>query len=445
MIDLPTRLKQFATSLRVWLIVGIGIKRWLVLVALGTLILGAGFLYLVVELVQMGIVPRQLYDLIALEALPDLMRVAVFLSVGFLLLVIALTQLGRSLVEPFQRPGETVGETLIRYRQRNRGPRIVAIGGGTGMPSLLRGLKAHTSNITAIVTVADDGGSSGRLRREFGLLPPGDFRNNIAALARDESLITQLIQYRFGESVSAENDPSAKPSDLKGHSVGNLLIAALVGITGSFDEALLNIDRVLAMRGKVMPSTLQTVQLTADIAVGDRIMRVEGESAIPKAQGRIQQAYLEPARIRAYPPAVRAILQADMVVMGPGSLYTSVLPNLLVPDLARALAATKAVKVYVCNVAEQPGETDGYAVSTHLAAIEQHTQRGLLDYVLANNRLDIDPAKGGGATKFVVLDELDGDTRLVAVDLVDAERPWRHDSSKVAEQVIALLADRRRR
>ncbi len=439
---MPTsaRIKQFLSSLRVWMIVGIRIKRWLVLVAIATLILGVGALYFAIELVKIGIVSRRTYDLLTLQFLPDWARIALFLLLGLLLLVYALTQLGTSLVEPFRRPGETLGETLIRYRQRNRGPRIVAIGGGTGMPSLLRGLKKHTSNITAIVTVADDGGSSGRLRREFGLLPPGDFRNNIAALARDEALMTQLMQYRFGSAVSAETE-----SELSGHALGNLLIASLVGITGSFDDALLNIDRVFNMSGKVMPSTLQEVQLAADIHIDGRLTRVEGESAIPKAGGRVDRVHLEPGRIRAYPPAIRAILRADLVVMGPGSLYTSVLPNLLVPDLARALSATRAATVYVCNVAQQPGETDDYTVSDHVQAIVDHTSSDMLDYVLASSSDNLDPTSGGGNTKFVLVDEVTAGPELLVSEIASVDRPWRHDSDKVAEQLIELLTRTRGR
>ncbi|MCA9951322.1 MAG: YvcK family protein, partial [Anaerolineales bacterium] len=237
-------------------------------------------------------------------------------------------------------------------------PHIVAIGGGTGMPSLLRGLTKFTRNITAVVTVADDGGSSGRLRREMGLLPPGDFRNNIAALAHDEALMTQLLQYRFGGQVVEE-----ARSELQGHAFGNLLLAALTGITGSFDEALLAAQRVLAMRGQVVPSTLANVTLAADVLVGDSpetavLQHIVGESAIPKANGRIQRVSLEPATVKAYPPALKAIFQADLILMGPGSLYTSIIPNLLVPDLAQALQHARAPKVYICNLATQPGETD---------------------------------------------------------------------------------------
>ncbi len=329
--------------------------------------------------------------------------------------------------------------TLYRESKQQRGPRIVAIGGGTGMPSLLRGLTTYTHNITAIVTVADDGGSSGRLRRDLGLLPPGDFRNNIAALSRDEALMTQLLQYRFGGALGSESE-----GGLQGHAFGNLLLAALTGITGSFDEALLSAQRVLAMRGQVVPSTLEQVVLVADVAMaGDgsnsaEIQRVVGESAIPKAGGRIQRVSLEPANARAYPPAIRAIFQADLIVMGPGSLYTSILPNLLLPELAQALLHASAPKVYVCNLATQPGETDNYSVADHVATLVQHTPTPFLNLVLANSNVSV-PKQPGDKTVFVEPIAPDG-VEMVLADLVDEARPWRHDSAKLASAVIKLLA-----
>lgn len=318
------------------------------------------------------------------------------------------------------------------------GPRIVAIGGGTGMPGLLRGLTEYTDNITAIVTVADDGGSSGRLRRDLGLLPPGDFRNNIAALSSDEALMTQLLQYRFGGSVAG-----AEQGELQGHAFGNLLLAALTGITGSFDEALLAAQRVLAMRGRVVPSTLAPVTLVADVLVGDApdtavIRRVVGESAITHAGGRIQRVALEPPDARAYPPALKALFQADLIVMGPGSLYTSVLPNLLLPDLAQALQYARAPKVYICNLATQPGETDNYTVADHVDTLLRHVPTKFLDLVIANDNLSVPAGTGGGHTHFVE-PVPPGHVRLLLTDLVDEKRPWRHDSRKLARTVMTVL------
>lgn len=322
----------------------------------------------------------------------------------------------------------------------SRGPQLVAIGGGTGMPSLLRGLTRYTSNITAVVTVADDGGSSGRLRRGYGLLPPGDFRANIAALSSDEALMTQLLQYRFGASVV---DGDRADQELRGHAFGNLLLAALTGITGSFDEGLLAAQRVLAMRGRVVPSTLANVGLVADILVGQspqtaELQRISGESSITNAGGRIQRVALDPAAVRAYPPALKAIFQAELILIGPGSLYTSILPNLLVPDLAQALQHARAPKVYICNLATQPGETDNYDVADHVSALLQHLPTNFLDMVLANDNVSVAP-ETLGQTVFVQNAKPPA-VHLVTADLVDDERPWRHDSAKLAQAVMDLLA-----
>jgi uncharacterized cofD-like protein len=322
----------------------------------------------------------------------------------------------------------------------SQGPRLVAIGGGTGMPNLLRGLRHYTGQITAVVTVADDGGSSGRLRRELGVLPPGDFRGNIAALSRDEELMTQLLQYRFGGSVS---QAGRQGGDLQGHAFGNLLLAALAGITGSFDEALLAAQRVLAMRGQVIPSTLEQVTLAADILIENEagqteLQRVSGESAITHANGRIQRVELEPANPRAYPPALKAIFQAEIILIGPGSLYTSILPNLLIPDLAQALKHARAPVVYICNLATQAGETSGYDVADHVRALHEHIPDLALDVVLANDNWDA-PPEALGRTAFVPLAEVP-DVRIQTADLLDITRPWRHDSAKLAAAVMALLS-----
>jgi uncharacterized cofD-like protein len=322
----------------------------------------------------------------------------------------------------------------------SQGPRLVAIGGGTGMPNLLRGLRHYTGQITAVVTVADDGGSSGRLRRELGVLPPGDFRGNIAALSRDEELMTQLLQYRFGGSVS---QAGRQGGDLQGHAFGNLLLAALAGITGSFDEALLAAQRVLAMRGQVIPSTLEQVTLAADILIENEagqteLQRVSGESAITHANGRIQRVELEPANPRAYPPALKAIFQAEIILIGPGSLYTSILPNLLIPDLAQALKHARAPVVYICNLATQAGETSGYDVADHVRALHEHIPDLALDVVLANDNWDASP-EVLGRTVFVPLAEVPG-VRIQTADLLDITRPWRHDSAKLAAAVMALLS-----
>ena len=421
---------------RRWLTPGIGIKRWIAVLGIGGAVFGLGVVYLLLGVNQSGMLPQWLLELLTLQFLPLMLRIVLPMCLGLLLMGYAIFRIGRNLVEPL-RPGEgAVVDSLYDYRMRGRGPHIVAIGGGTGMPGLLRGLTPYTANITAIVTVADDGGSSGRLRRDLGVLPPGDFRNNLAALAKDEALMTQVLQYRFSSPSTANGH-----SDLEGHAFGNLLLAALTGITGSFDEALLAAQRVLALRGQVLPSTLESVTLVADVAVAGETegatVRVVGESAIPESGGTIEHVYLEPDSARAYPPALKALFQADLIVLGPGSLYTSILPNLLVQDLAAALRHARARTVYVCNIATQPGETDGYSVADHVAAIQTHVPGEWLNLVVANHNLAVPPETGGGDTHFVALDQPEG-VELFTADLVDEERPWRHDSDKLARVIMGL-------
>ena len=403
--------------------------------------MGMGVVYALFAAFRFGLLPDWLYSLIMLRFIPLAWRVSLLLLVGGLLIFLSVFRLGAALVEPFRRPGDSVAASLYHHSRRRRGPSVVAIGGGTGLPGLLRGLKAFTRNVTAVVTVADDGGSSGRLRRELGLLPPGDFRNNIAALSRDEALMTQVLQYRFGGDVQANGNAS-----LRGHAFGNLLLAALAGVTGSFDEGLLAAERVLAMSGRVVPSTLEQVSLVAEVLVGDdeigrQTQRIMGESAITHAGGRIKQIALDPAKASAYPPAVQAILQADLVVLGPGSLYTSILPNLLVPGIAAAVRHTSAPVVYVCNIATQPGETDGYSVADHAAAIARYVGHNCLDVVVANDNV----ALAGTANDQTIPVPLSwpsdatDQARLITADLVDEQHPWRHDSKKLARVIRRIL------
>ena len=304
--------------------------------------------------------------------------------------------------------------------------RIVAIGGGTGLSVLLRGLKGGAADICAVVTVGDDGGSSGRLRRELGLLPPGDFRSCIAALADDEALMTQLLQYRFGDG------------SVGGHALGNLLLAAMASITGSFERAVLELGRVLSIGGSIMPSTLESVAVCAEVAAGtqeDRRPRtVRGESRVGEAGPGIRRVFLEPGNAPAYPGAVAVILRADLIVLGPGSLYTSVLPSLLVPGIRNAVCASSALRVYVCNVAQQGGETEGYSVEAHAQAIMENAGPGLYQYVLANSNW---PARGSVA--YVYPDGRPRHYALIQADLLDTERPVRHDATKLGTVLASLL------
>ena len=415
-----------------WLYPGMGVKRWLLLLMLGITCIGLGFAYLLVNIYRQQPLPAFFYYL-TLQFIPRLARAALFAGLGLAAVIIAVVQLSRSLLAPFLRPGQEVAKAVYQYRQRGRGPKMVAIGGGTGLSTLLRGLKDYTSNITAIVTVADDGGSSGRLRRELGVLPPGDFRNCIAALADAESLTTQLFQYRFSQG-----------NGLDGHSFGNLFIAAMAEVTGSFERAILESSKVLAVQGRILPSTLDNVTLCADLRGEDEaasaLSRVEGESNITAAELPIERVFLQPHRVRAYPGAIRAILEADLIVAGPGSLFTSVLPNLLVEDITKAIRASRALKVYVCNVATQKGETDGFSVGDHVEALQRHVGRDVFHYVLANDNFNVEL---NPTTELVPLEyNNQGDYQVISADLIDPQIPWRHDPQKLARCLMDFYEKR---
>ncbi|MBN1978863.1 MAG: YvcK family protein [Anaerolineae bacterium] len=420
---------------------GIGVKRWLLLLACGITLLSLG----------VSTILRQMYPLpdifyyATLQFISRELRAGILGFAGIAAVVLALLGLNKTLLEPFGgTTTERVVNTVYQYRQRGRGPKVVVLGGGHGLSTLLRGLKQYTSNITAIVTVADDGGSSGRLRRELGVLPPGDFRNCIAALADDEALTTCLFQYRF-PATAPETGPStalrtsAGGNGLNGHSFGNLFISAMAEVTGSFERAILESGRVLAIRGRVMPSTLRDVTLMADLqAEPAGVSRVAGESSITEASEAIERVYLEPDDVSAYPEAVHALLEADLIVAGPGSLYTSVLPNLLVSDIARAINASKALKAYVCNVATQRGETEGYTAGDHVAALEAHVGKGLFPIVLVNDNLRVHLESPG--VELVKADfPPNANYQILRADLVDRAQPWRHDSNKLALALLRLL------
>ena len=390
---------------------------------MGVVALGLGMAYLLVEVYRNYVLPPEAYY-VTLQFIPRPVRAALFVALGLGAILVALFKLGDSLLSALM-PAERgrVVDMLYHRRRRARGPRIVAIGGGHGLSTLLRGLKEFTDNITAVVTVADDGGSSGRLRQDLGILPPGDFRNCIAALADDEALLTKLFQYRFGQGAG-----------LDGHSLGNLLITALTDITGSFEKALTESSKVLAVQGRILPSTLHNVILCAEVRSNGAILKVEGESRITKTGGLVERVFLKPEDVPAYPDAVRAILEADVIVIGPGSLYTSVMPNLLVRDILRAIRASRAVKIYVCNIATQRGETQGFTLQDHVEALERHVGSGVFEVVIANNNLgfktsDVEP----------VPPQWERDDYLVIKsDLVDKASPWRHNPRKLARLILQV-------
>lgn len=369
--------------------------------------------------------------ILSLAVLPRWMRAVLLGGAGFVVLLISFFKLNSALLAPFLKPGDEVVEAVAAHRRLGRGPRIVAIGGGTGLSTLLRGLKQYSNNITAIVTVADDGGSSGRLRRSLGLPPPGDIRACIAALSHDEDLLTQLFQYRFRAG-----------EELNGHSFGNLFIAALSGVTGSFDQGVLEAGRLLSIGGNVMPSTLVDVNLMAqkEPLYSRSEVRINGESRIGNVPGRITGMELVPQDPPAYPGAINAILNADLIVLGPGSLYTSVIPNLLVPDIIEAVRATRAFRMFICNVANQPGETDGYNYKEHYQAILDHAGDGLVDLMLINNHYEGElPERVDWVTNG---EDLQVDVPVFKSNLIDPAKPWHHDSNILAETIIDLLEER---
>jgi uncharacterized cofD-like protein len=416
------------------LYVGLGIKRWLVLLFFGITLVALGVAFVFVTIYRQAPMPDAM-DYLTLQFIPRLERGIILGTLGLACIAIALYNLSRSLVSAFISDDTNLVEVLYRKRARRKGPKIVALGGGTGLSTLLRGLKEHTDQITAIVTVADDGGSSGRLRRDLGVLPPGDFRQCIAALADSEPLMTQLFQYRFGQGAG-----------LDGHSFGNLFITAMAGVTGNFERALLESSRVLAVRGQILPSTLQNVTLCADLRdLGSNgSTRVAGESKISHQDKPIARVYLDPENVPAYPGAVRAILDADLIIAGPGSLYTSVLPNLLVQDIQRALHASPALKVYVCNVATQPGETNDFAVEDHWDALAQHVGAEIFTRVIANDNWNYSYPEHTKSKMVRLRENGAREFQLTRADLVDESKPWRHDPAKLARVVLDLYDAQRR-
>lgn len=409
-----------------WLYPGMHVKRWLLLLMFGIVVIGLGIDYVLRELYDSVTFPGFVYY-VTLQFLPRFARAALFFGLGVGTIALAIARLNRSLLSPFltSAPDLSLVDRVYRHHMLRRGPKIVAIGGGTGLSTLLRGLKQYTGNLTAIVTMADDGGSSGRLRRELGVPPPGDFRQCLAALADAEPLMSRLLQHRFTEGMG-----------LGGHSFGNLFIVAMAEVTGTFERAIRESCRVLAVRGQVLPSTLADVTLCAEFE-GDE--HIAGESRIGEVGKPIRRAYLRPEHPPAYPEAVRAVLDADLIVIGPGSLYTSILPNLLVQEIAGAVKASSALKVYVCNVATQRGETENYRVVDHVQALERQLGEGLFQYVVVNSNL---PARTPEVQPVVLSGEEAERYHVVEADVADSQHPRMHQPLKLAQALMRLYYDR---
>ncbi len=355
-----------------WLLPGLEIKRWFFLLITGAVFAAVG-ICIICNL-------KPVYTLISMimritQMLPSEIFGWFLTVVGGMFFFIGWLRTNYSILDIHsERNRHALLEDLYRRRKLNRGPKIVAIGGGTGLSTMLRGIKKITNNITAVVTVGDDGGSSGKLREELGVLPPGDIRNCIAALADDEDLVTKLFQYRFKDCAG-----------LSGHSFGNLFITAMCSITGDMYRAVKESSNVLSIRGRVLPSTLDDMRLVAEMDDGTII---KGESNIPESGKRIKRLFSEPDNCRALVDVTSAIHDADLIILGPGSLYTSVVPNLLISDIAKAVNDSKAKKIYVCNIMTQPGETDGFKVSDHIKTLINHAgYKKIIDAVLVNNEL----------------------------------------------------------
>lgn len=426
---------------RTWLRPGMSIKRWVALILAGSVLTGLALAMALTYGYRYYTFPPVLSEIVhavTLQFLPREARFALVLVFGLAAIAFGVRQLGRSLLGPLlARSGETrhLAEIVAEHRF---GPTpsslvVVAVGGGTGLSSLLRGLKRYDIGITAVVTVADDGGSTGRIRSEFDIPAPGDIRNCLAALADDESLVSRLFQYRFDQPGS----------QLQGHSFGNLFITALSQITGSFEKAVIESANVLNIRGRVLPSTLANVHLNAELQDG-AIMR--GESSIEKKTAPIVRVFLEPEQSPVYEPAFGALLNADLIVLGPGSLYTSVLPNLLVEGISQAVRWSPAVVVYVCNVATQPGETDRFSAADHVRVLLDQLGPDVIDVVLVNSN----PASAAAVATAeepidpvlpYSLDGLGGSFRVVARDVVSDRNPLRHDPDKLTAVLLEIARD----
>jgi len=421
-----------------WLYPGMRVKRWLGTLFAGAFLMAVG-LFLIIGLNVAGYMDSAAHWLYRRTG-HDLYAVSValglaMLALGFVVVLYAVQRIVRSVTDVVA-PDRTEGISDIVYRKRSlaHGQRIVVIGGGTGLSTMLRGLKHASSNLTAIVTVTDDGGSSGRLMREYNVLPPGDIRNCIVALADNEGLMADLFQYRFEDGEHP----------LAGHSFGNLLLLAMCSVTGSFDEAIRETSRVLAVRGRVLPSTLDRVSLRAEMADGSLLL---GESAIAEAGRRspIHRVALDPPDVAPLKEALDAIRQADAVIIGPGSVYTSLVPNLLVPGLADAVRHTKAIRIYVCNVMTQPGESDGFAASDHVRALEEHAGKGVFRIVLANTAMPSEEARRRYAEQGAMVVRPDIECiehmgyRALAADFLNETNLVRHDPDKLAQAILEII------
>jgi uncharacterized cofD-like protein len=409
-----------------------GVKRYVALVFIGTVTFALALAMFLAYVYRTFDVPETagwLVHAVSLQWIAHPWREIGLAILGALVAVGGTIALFKSVLGVVIGPGDDVAEIIYRGRIRQRGPSVVSMGGGTGQGVLLRGLKEITSNLTAVVTVADDGGSSGRLRRDFGLMPPGDIRNCLTALADSESLMAKLVHYRFEQG-----------DGLKGHSLGNLLIAAMREIEGGMDEGIESLSKVLRIQGHIAPSAMSDVHLAAELEDGTIVV---GESEIGN-RGKIKRVFLQPRHVAANEDAVSAILAADLIVIGPGSVYTSILPNLLVPDIVSALRASQAVKVYVCNVATEPGETDNFGPSDHVRVLTEHVGTDLFHYVVLNSRTDVIPNTSSETVKILSASPREqtdlqrNGLEVISADVIDPDTPEHHHPTLLAETLLQL-------
>ncbi len=425
-----TRIKMPVGTL--WLVPGLKLKRWFFLIVVGSIIaaIGVTIMFRLEPIILLYRYAKKLFN----NETVSLIIGTLLVLIGAIIFVKAWQETNFSMMNiKGQRSRKAMGEALYRRMKLNHGPKIVAIGGGTGLSTLLKGIKKLTNNITAIVTVGDDGGSSGRLREEMGILPPGDIRNCIAALADDDDIVTKLFQYRFkmGEGI-------------KGHSFGNLFITAMSAICGDMVSAISESSKVLLIRGRVLPATVDDMRLIATMEDGTV---VKGESNIPEVGKRIIDLSSEPSECNPTSDVIEAINDADLIILGPGSLYTSIIPNLLVKGVSEAVSSSKAKKIYVCNVMTQPGETDNYSVSDHIRALFRHAvktgaKNKLFDAVLVNDFISFELAQKYEEKNSLPVEEDTGAIKELGVEIVRArliqdnkEGLVRHNPAKVAKAI----------
>ena len=414
-------------SLLVLLVPGLSLKRWLALGLLGLAGVALGIVFALGLSLGPGFL--SLIGWLSLRESSGAIRGSVFIALGVVIVAGAVLGLGRSIASVrLRRRHWNLLDSLYVERVLGAGPRIVAIGGGSGLPTLLRGLKQYTSNITAVVTVADDGGSSGRLRSELGILAPGDIRNCLVALADSEAVMQQLMDYRFSTN-----------GQLDGHSFGNILIAALASIGGDFYRGVEAAGELLAIRGRVIPSTSTDVTLVGSTVSGHQLI---GESRVNTATESLHSIAMMPPDAASHPDAREAIQEADLILLGPGSLFTSIVPNLLVKDIADSLARSNALKIYVCNVAIEPGQTVGYSIKDHLNVVRHYAGEASVDLIIANNNLLLE-APPATVTLIPAIDRWDDAAVYVAADVIDANIPSRHEPAKLAATIAEVYRKHR--